>query len=198
MPPVIRLADGDDARSVQEIYAPVVRDTAISFELEVPGVPEMRQRISATLEDLPWLVCESEERILGYAYAGPHRTRAAYQWSVEVSVYVHADARKMGVGRALYRSLFDLLIVQGFRNVFAGITLPNPASVSLHESLGFKPIGVYRDVGYKLGSWHDVGWWQLPLGKGDGPPGPPVKLHDAAGSPAWNLAMNSGLGLLRT
>ncbi|MCH7736285.1 MAG: N-acetyltransferase [Chloroflexi bacterium] len=197
MPPVIRLAEGGDAAPVQAIYAPVVRDTAISFELEIPDVPEMRRRIVNALEGLPWLVCESDERILGYAYAGPHRARAAYQWSVEVSVYVQADARQMGVGRALYRSLFDLLTLQGFRNAFAGITLPNPASVALHESLGFQPIGVYRDVGHKLGRWHDVGWWQLPLGEDDGPPGPPVELPSAAGSPAWKAAMESGLGLLR-
>ena len=197
MPPVIRLATGDDAPAVQKIYAPVVRDTAISFELEIPDMPEMRRRIEATVEDLPWLVCESDGRILGYAYAGRHRTRAAYQWAVEVSVYVHADARQMGVGRALYRSLFDLLALQGFRNAFAGITLPNAASVGLHESLGFQPIGVYRDVGHKLGSWHDVGWWQLPLGEQDGSPRPPAGLTSVAGSPAWNAAMDSGLSLLR-
>ena len=102
-------------------------------------------------------MCESEGRILGYAYAGAHRTRAAYQWSVDVPVYVHTNARQIGVGRALYRSLFGLLTLQGSCNAFAGITLPNPAGVGLHESLGFKPIGIYRDVGHKLGRWHDVG-----------------------------------------
>ena len=197
MPPVIRLVDSVDAEQVQAIYAPIVRDTAISFELEIPDVPEMRRRILSTLVSLPWLVCESDEGILGYAYAGPHRTRAAYQWSVEVSVYVHAEARQMGVGRALYRSLFDVLTLQGFRNAFAGITLPNPASVGLHESLAFRSIGVYRRVGYKFGRWHDVGWWQLQLGEHDGPPGPPAQLPDVAGSTAWNAVMDSGLSLLR-
>ena len=198
MPPVIRLAREDDAEQVQAVYAPIVLETAISFELEIPDVPEMRRRILSTLEDLPWLVCEGDGRFLGYAYAGPHRTRAAYQWSVEVSVYVHADARQMGIGRAFYRSLFGLLTLQGFRNAFAGITLPNPASVRLHESLGFQSIGVYRDVGRKLGRWHDVGWWQLPLGEDDGVQMPPAKLPNAAGSSAWNAAMESGLGLLRS
>ena len=197
MRPVIRLGNGDDAASVQAIYAPIVRETAISFELEIPDVPEMRRRILSTSESLPWLVCGSDGGILGYAYAGPHRTRAAYQWAVEVSVYVHADARQMGVGRALYRSLFDLLTLQGFRNAFAGITLPNPASVRLHESFAFQSIGVYRNVGYKFGRWHGVEWWQLPLGEHDSPPGPPAQLPGVAGSTAWNAAMDSGLSLLR-
>jgi phosphinothricin acetyltransferase len=179
MPPVIRLADVADAGPVQAIYALIVRDTAISFELEVPDVPEMQRRITSTLEQMPWLVCENDGGLLGYAYAGPHRIRAAYQWSVDVSVYVHADARQMGVGRALYRSLFGLLTLQGFTNAFAGITLPNPASVGLHESSGFKPIGAYRDVGHKLGRWHDVVWWQLPLGERDSPLGTPAALPDA-------------------
>lgn len=130
MPSVIRLADGDDAAPAQEIYAPIVRDTAISFELDVPDMGEMRRRIATTLEGLPWIVCESGEGVLGYAYAGTHRTRAAYQWAVNV-----------------HRSLFGLLTLRGFRNAFAGITLPNPASVGLHESLDFKSMGVYRKVG---------------------------------------------------
>ena len=197
MPQVIRLATGDDAESVQGIYAPSVRDTAISFELEIPDGAERRQGILETLDSHPWLVCESDGRFLGYAYAGLYRTRAAYQWAVEVSVYVHADARQMGVGRALYKSLLDLLILQGYRNAFAGITLPNAASVGLHESIGFKLIGVYRDVGHKFDRWHDVGWWQLPLGGRGGDPEPPAKLPSAAGSPAWKAAMDSGLGLLR-
>ena len=196
MLPVIRLSTGDDAPSVQGIYAPSVRDNAISFELEIPEVAEMRQRILDTLDTHPWLVCESDGRFLGYAYAGLYRTRAAYQWAVEVSVYVDADARQMGVGRALYKSLLDLLVLQGYRNAFAGITLPNTASVGLHESIGLKLIGVYRGVGHKFDSWHDVGWWQLPLGEHDGAPGPPVKLPSVAGSLAWKTAMESGLSLL--
>ena len=115
MPVLMRLANKDDAAPVQEIYAPIVRDTATSFETEVPDVIEMRRRISSALEDLPWLVCESEGRILGYAYAGAHRTQAAYQWSVDVPVYVHTNARQIGVGRALYRLVFGFLTLQGSR-----------------------------------------------------------------------------------
>ena len=127
MTAMIRLATLDDASGVQAIYAPIVRETAISFELEPPTVAEMEQRIVKTLEHLPWLVCERRGNILGYVYASQHRTRAAYQWSVDVSVYVHPNARRLGVGQALYRSLFALLALQGFYNAYAGITLPNPA-----------------------------------------------------------------------
>lgn len=197
MSPAMRLVTGHDAERVHAIYAPIVRDTAISFELEIPTVSDIRRRILATLEKFPWLVCEHDGDILGYCYAGPHRVRAAYQWSVDVSVYVHADARQMGVGRAVYRSLFDLLALQGFCNAYAGITLPNSASVRLHESLDFRPVGVYGKVGYKLGGWHDVGWWYLSLQDQDGLPDPPVQLSGVVGSSAWDAAMDSGLPLLR-
>jgi len=163
MTAMIRLAAPDDAPGVQAIYALVVRETAISFELEPPTIEEIRKRMVKTLERLPWLICEQDGDILGYVYASEHRSRPAYQWSVDVSVYVHENARRLGVGQALYRSLFSLLTLQGFYQTYAGITLPHQASVGLHESLGFQPVGVYRAVGYKLGAWHDVGWWQLTL-----------------------------------
>jgi phosphinothricin acetyltransferase len=193
----IRLAAPDDAAGVQAIYAPVVRDTAISFETEPPTGEEMRQRIIHTLERLPWVICEERGVLLGYAYASPHRVRAAYQWSVDVSVYVHAQARRAGVGRALYRSLFTLLTVLGFYQAYAGITLPNPASVGLHESLGFQPIGVYHAVGYKRGAWHDVGWWQLPLRERTASPDPPADLGPVRDTPAWNSALAAGVPYLR-
>jgi L-amino acid N-acyltransferase YncA len=197
MNPVIRLAASNDAAGVQAIYAPIVRETAISFELEPPTVGEMQTRILKTLENMPWLVCERRGGILGYVYAGQHRTRPAYQWSVDVSVYVHTDARRLGVGQALYRSLFALLALQGFYQAYAGITLPNPASVGLHESLGFQPVGVYRTVGYKLGAWHDVGWWQLSLRERETPPEPPADLHTVRASPAWSAALATGMPFLR-
>jgi len=197
MTAMIRLATLDDASGVQAIYAPIVRETAISFELEPPTVAEMEQRIVKTLEHLPWLVCERRGNILGYVYASQHRTRAAYQWSVDVSVYVHPNARRLGVGQALYRSLFALLVLQGFYNAYAGITLPNPASVGLHESLEFQPVGVYRAVGYKLGAWHDVGWWQLTLQSPVSPPNPPMDLRTARESAAWHTALATGLPCLR-
>lgn len=159
----IRRAEPADADRVQAIYAPVVSETAISFETAVPDVPEMRRRIEAQAERYPWLVLESDRSLLGYAYASSHRTREAYQWCVDVSVYVDPRHHRRGVGRALYAALLDLLRRQGFVNAYAGIALPNPSSVALHESFGFEPVGIYRRVGFKLGRWHDVLWLHLRL-----------------------------------
>jgi L-amino acid N-acyltransferase YncA len=150
--PHIRLVHPDGAAAIQAIYAPVVDHTPISFEATVPTVEEMRQRIEQTLTTFPWLVYEDADEALGYAYASQHRVRAAYQWSVDVSVYIHERSRRQGIGRKLYTSLFELLRRQGFYNVCAGIALPNPASVALHEAMGMEPVGVYEKVGYKLGA----------------------------------------------
>ncbi len=164
---LIRPATPDDAQAVLAIYAPLVRDTAISFELEPPDLAEMRARIAKTLPVLPWLVSEDAlGDVNGYVYASKHRERAAYQWSVDASVYVDPAHHRRGIAGALYGRLFTLLRLQGFHAVHAGITLPNPGSVGLHESLGFRQVGVYRGVGYKMGAWRDVGWWQLRLATG--------------------------------
>jgi L-amino acid N-acyltransferase YncA len=163
MEPVIRLATLEDAAAICEIYAPFCENTPVSFEMEAPSVDEMRRRISKTLQSLPWIVFEHDNSILGYAYASPHRERAAYRWSVDVSAYVRDGHRRSGVGRALYTKLFEIVRSQGFYTALAGITLPNPGSVGLHEAMGFELIGVYRNIGYKCGNWHDVAWYQLPL-----------------------------------
>ena len=160
----IRVATPSDAEAVAAIYAPIVRDTTISFELEPPSIEDMRARIDATSRSLPWLVSlDAHGLVDGYAYAGKHRERAAYQWSVDVTAYVREDARGQGVGKRLYAQLFDDLVRLGYVQAFAGIALPNDASVALHESLGFEPLGVYRKVGFKHGAWRDVGWWQKQL-----------------------------------
>jgi L-amino acid N-acyltransferase YncA len=170
----IRVARPDDAAAMHAIYAPIVASTVISFELDVPTIDEMRHRIETTLERLPWLVSEDEAgRLDGYVYASKHRARAAYQWSVDVTAYVRDDRRGRGVGKRLYPALFDALAALGYFQAFAGIALPNDASVALHESVGFVHLGTYRDVGYKLGAWHDVGWWQRPL-RPLGPPDEPI------------------------
>ena len=180
---IIRLADAGDVDAMLAIYAPVVENTAISFETVAPSADEFGARLSAALARYPWLVCEIDGRVAGYAYAGAFKARAAYQWSVEVTVYVHADYRRLGVGRAVYESLFACLRLQGFRAAYAGIALPNAASVALHESMGFERVGVYPKVGYKLGAWRDVGWWRLALSDADDdepPPAPPIPLPDMA------------------
>jgi len=160
----IRVASTADADAIAAIYAPLVAGTAISFELRPPSVDEIRARIVKTLLELPWLVSvDAQGRVDGYAYASKHRERPAYQWSADVTAYVREDARGRGVGKKLYQSLLAELVTQGYYQAFAGIALPNDASVALHESVGFEPIGVYHKVGFKLGAWHDVGWWQREL-----------------------------------
>jgi phosphinothricin acetyltransferase len=195
MPSPIRPAAPRDADGILAIYAPIVRATAISFEGEPPTPQQMAQRIGSTLEHLPWLVYERQGDILGYVYASQHRARLAYQWSVDVSVYIQAQARRLGVGRALYTSLFKLLTLQGFYNCYAGITLPNPGSIGLHEALGFQPVGIYRRVGYKLGAWHDVGWWYLALRPATDAPEPPIPWPALMrqSTVAWQQALDTGL-----
>jgi phosphinothricin acetyltransferase len=168
----IRDAGDRDAARCAEIYAPYVRDTAISFESEPPSAAEMARRIAAAQESHAWLVCEDAGRVVGYAYGGPFMARAAYRWSTAVSVYLDQGRRRTGLGRALYEALFERLAARGFRTALAGITLPNEASLGLHRSLGFEPVGTYRRVGWKAGAWHDVAWSQRQLGIDDGPPEP--------------------------
>ena len=175
----IRLARLTDAGAVAAIYAPSVSEGAASFELAPPTEAEMIERIHATLAERPWLVYEDHGRVWGYAYAGRHQDRPAYQWSVNVSVYVHAERRGRGVGNALYRELFERLARQGYYNAYAGITLPNAASVALHESFGFVPVGVYRNVGFKLGRWWDVGWWQKRIAPHTVPTDMPARLVES-------------------
>lgn len=179
----IRLAGPRDAARCAEIYAAYVRDTAITFETRPPSSGEFKKRMSETLKLAPWLVYEDGGSILGYAYASRHRDRAAYRWSLDAAVYLDPRARGRGIGRALYSTLFDCVKLQGFLNLYGGVTLPNPASVGLHEAMGFKPIGVYRRVGFKRGAWHDVGWWGLEFDKPRGKPTEPTPLRAALRSP---------------
>ncbi|MFC6963268.1 arsinothricin resistance N-acetyltransferase ArsN1 family B [Halocatena marina] len=189
----IRLATEDDAGPIQEIYAPYVRDTVISFEREPPSVEEVRHRIRSTLKDYPWLVGELDGEVIGYAYTGKHRTRDAYQWSVDSSVYVRPDHHRSGIARGLYESLFELLTLQGFFNVYAGITLPTPASVGFHESMGYQPIGVYKNVGHKHGAWHDVKWWHRSLGDPAPDPERPTSLQEVQSHEGWDDAIGTGV-----
>ena len=190
---MIRMASEEDAEAIAGIYRPIVATTAISFELTVPSVEEMKQRILNYVQFAPWLVFDgSDRRVLGYAYASKHRERMAYQWSVDMAIYVDSTQRRRGIGRALYTSLAALLRLQGFYVAHAGITLPNAASVALHESVGFRPVGVYRGVGYKLGTWHDVGWWQLSLRERAGEPTPPRSIAEAQRDPQWKSALAAG------
>jgi L-amino acid N-acyltransferase YncA len=197
MQPELRLATEDDAAAMAEIYRPIVVGTPISFEIDPPDEREMRQRIRDLLPAYPWLVCAHRGDVVGYAYASRHRVRAAYQWSVDTSVYVHTAFQRRGSGRALYMSLFCILAAQGFFRAYAGITLPNPGSVALHEASGFEPVGVYRAVGHKLGRWHDVGWWQRSLQPAVVEPPPPLDLAAVRRTAIWERMLMSGLSCIR-
>ena len=173
-----RLATAEDAPAIAAIYAPYVRESIVSFETEPPDPAEIAARIERIGRQYPWLVACSDDRAVGYAYACENRSRPAYRWSVDAAVYLDASAQRQGIGSALYRRLFALLRAQGYVNAFAGISLPNAASVALHEAMGFAPIGVHRDVGYKLGAWRDVGWRQLALCEPPRRPIEPVAIGD--------------------
>jgi L-amino acid N-acyltransferase YncA len=162
----VRVATVADAEAIAAIYAPYVRDSVASFEETPPSGREMASRIEAALPTHPFLVLQEAGGPIGYAYAGNHSPRAAYRWSCNVSVYVAIGAHRRGVGRALYTALFELLQRQGFHSLFAGITLPNDQSVGLHEAMGFVHLGTYREVGFKFGAWHDVGYWRRPARDG--------------------------------
>jgi L-amino acid N-acyltransferase YncA len=193
--PTLRLARPDDAAAIAAIYAPLLQHTAVSFEVDPVPADQMADRVVTTLLQYPWLVAEAGGDVLGYAYAAQHRTRAAYRWSTDVSVYLADHARGRGLGRALYTALLDLLTAQGYANAFAGIALPNPASIGLHESLGFVAIGVYRAVGWKLGRWHDVGWWQRRLTTSDAAPRTPIPMPDLA-EPIVATALEAGVSIM--
>ena len=167
---LIRAATGDDAAAIAAVYAPYVTGTVVSFEADPPDGAEMLRRMTAPPQ-LPWLVAEDDGAIVGFAYAAGHRAREGYRWAADCSVYVDGAHRGRGIGQSLYDALLPLVRDLGYVTLHAGIALPNDASVRLHERLGFRRVGVYRNVGHKHGAWHDVGWWQLLLR--DPPDDPP-------------------------
>ena len=189
----IRFISVDDADDCTEIYSPYVRDSAVSFEESPPTVNEFRERIRDKAESYPWLVCEHENDVIGFAYAGQHRSRDAYQWSVDSSVYVGEESQRAGVAKGLYNSLFKTLRLQGFYNVYAGTALPNPPSVKFHQAMGFEPVGIYRNVGHKNGEWHDVKWWHLTLQPHASDPVRPTLIDDLVDGSELNDAITTGL-----
>ena len=215
----IRAANAADAGAIAAIYGPYCDGTVISFEETAPTADEMARRIASIGAARPWIVLEnacgpSEARsgrasaswggapraeddgtVIGYAYASAHNERAAYRWSVSTAIYVSRDHHRRGAGRALYTTLFALLRALGYRQATAGITLPNPASVGLHEAFGFAPVGVYRQIGYKMGEWHDVGWYQAEIQPVAVAPMEPLSVRELAGTSAWDEAVQRGLEL---
>lgn len=174
---MLRIADERDIPRLLDIYAPYVRDTAITFETEVPEMHEFLTRMRSIRATYPYLVFERGGRAIGYAYAHRHMTRAAYAWCAETSIYVEMGARHEGAGTALYTALLALLKEQGVRMAHAGVTLPNPDSERLHARMGFTPIGVYHRAGWKHGAWRDVGWYEKTLCADDRAPEPLIPFH---------------------
>jgi L-amino acid N-acyltransferase YncA len=172
---LVRPASAQDAGACVAIYRPYVRDTTISWEIEVPTVDEMAARIGTARDTHEWLVLEREGQIIGFAYAHALRRLPSYQWSAETGIYVSAEHHRTGGGRELYAQLLRRITERGYRQAFAGITQPNKASNSFHRSFGFQDAGLYRRVEWKHNGWHDVAWMQLDLLGGadqDEPPGP--------------------------
>ena len=174
----IRLATIHDAQSILAIYAPYISNTSFTFETEVPSEKDFPKRIADYLINWPWLVCEIDGVIAGYAYGAKYRERIAYQWCVESSIYIHDVFQKQNIGKALYTALIEILKLQGYRNVYAVINLPNDKSVQFHESCGFTYFATYEKVGYKLGEWKNVGWWQLVINEFGMEPGAPIKFSE--------------------
>jgi L-amino acid N-acyltransferase YncA len=186
-----------DAPGIAAIYAPHCESTATSFEVVAPAAQEFETRINTVTVQWPWLVLDVDGVVAGYAYAARHHERAAYRWAVNTGVYIAETSRRTGVGRALYTTLFELLRQQGYFKACAGITLPNAASVGLHEALGFSLVGVYRGIGYKLGAWHDVAWYEAELQPQVSRP-PEPKSISTIDATAWRNAVAQGLACLRT
>jgi len=192
----IRIVAPSDARSVIEIYGPYCEESPVSFEIRPPTVDEMESRIAEIGQHYPWLLSQSGPEISGFAYAGPHREGAAYRWAVDVAVYVVPDCRGRRVGTALYTSLFEILKIQGFYKAYAGITIPNPASLALHKSFGFELVGVYRNVGFKAGAWHDVSWWEMTLQPAGHRPSEPISISDVLHREKYFEAIDRGQKIL--
>jgi L-amino acid N-acyltransferase YncA len=179
----IRLIEEKDAEAALAVYSPFVLHTAITFEVEVPTASYFSERIKTNTEDYPWLVCLENEKIIGYAYGSKHRPKTAYQWSPESTIYLAPKAHGKGIGRVLYETLFAILKMQGYCNVFAGVSLPNEKSESFHRALGFECIGDFKNIGFKLGEWHSTRWFQLSLATHIDNPPAPTTMNEVEHSP---------------
>jgi len=174
----IRLVQETDAAEILAIYEFYIKETAITFECETPSLDEFKNRIKEISSEYPYIVCLSDKKIIGYAYAHRQMERAAYQWNAELSVYIDKNCLRCGVGKALYNTLIEILQMQNVRNVYGGITSPNENSKKLHEHLGFKKLGVYHNTGYKCGAWHDVAWFEKTIGNYDIDPKPFLSIRE--------------------
>lgn len=197
MKTMIRLAEERDVSGILEIYAPFILDTAVTFEETVPDEDSFWERIQGIMEELPFLVCEIEGHIAGYAYASAYRSRASYRWTKEVSVYVHPDFYRRRVAQALYTSLNEMVRYQGIADLLAIITLPNESSVAFHEHFGYRKCAEFSKVGYKLNNWQTVGWFELFLKDEKKAPRERIlTLKEITGLPVYQESIQNGLGEL--
>jgi phosphinothricin acetyltransferase len=196
MSALIRVAQLSDASGIVAVYGPYCDSTIVSFEVVAPSIEQMQDRIRQISDGFPWLVAEIDGRIAGYVYANRHRERAAYQWAVDVAVYIAAAYHRRGIGRALYTSLFEILRELGYYKAIAGVSLPNPGSVGLHERMGFRQAAVFHGVGFKCGQWVDVGWWELELQPQRPDPPEPRRFSAVRESSAVRSSLATGQRLL--
>ena len=193
---MIRVATKDDAAGMLEIYSPFILNSGITQETEVPSVADFQKRIISNLEERPWLVCEINGKVAGYAYAGKHRDRKGYQWCTEPSVYISEKYFGIGLAIALYTALFDILKLQGYVNAYAVITLPNDRSIAFHKKFGFEYLTTYKKIGYKLRQWHDVGWMQYEVNPHKDNPADPIKFSQIDKA-AVDFILTKPFGLLK-
>ena len=186
---IIRLATEKDAAATLAVYAPYVTETAVTFDYEVPSETQFAEKIQHIIADFPWLVCEINGEIIGYVYASKHREKTAYQWSAESTVYLSSNYHRKGIAKILYETLFALLKLQGYVNVYAGVTLPNEKSEGFHLAQGFEVIGNFTKIGYKLGKWRDVRWYQLHLNAHAENPPLPKKIGEVLHNAEFQVIM---------
>jgi L-amino acid N-acyltransferase YncA len=196
----IRAIETADAAGTLEVYRPYVEKTTISFEYNVPSLHEWQTRIETNTKEYPWLICEYDNRMIGYAYGSKHRYRTAYMWSPESTVYLNEKFHGLGIARLLYQSLFEMMKLQGFVNVYAGVAIPNNKSESFHKAMGFEEIGIFRNIGYKFGNWHDTRWFQKQLTGLPEDPSLPLSFSGLKKLPGYSailLKANEGLSRIR-
>lgn len=192
----IRLIKEEDCAAILDIYGPFISNTTITFEYVVPTLHEFTQRIRNISVQYPWLVCEIKDQVVGYAYASRHRERAAYQWSVDVSVYIKADYHRKHIAKALYTALIKILKLQGYINAYAGITVPNEKSKYFHEGFGFKSVGIYHNEGYKHGAWHNVEWLEYAISEHSLEPASPKPISQVCEIKEFNDILDSAMKLI--
>lgn len=175
---IIRFAKTEDAEVILGIYEEYIKNTAVTFEIEVPTIAAFRERMERIMGQFPWLVCEVDGVIAGYAYASKHGERAAYRWSADLSVYINEAYHRNHIATELYSAVIGLLQKQGYFTVYAGVSTPNPKSEAFHTAYGFRNLGEFKNVGYKLGEWRGVAWYELPIAEYVEEPAEPKKIGD--------------------